>query len=280
MRTGIRARLVDRIPLIEGRVYETHESAATLDKPYVLLVQGVEAVDTEWTGFRASFECWPCTAKSEFADVDELSNMIVAALDGQVLSDPVSGRTFTCGYEGSNGPDKLDADRDVLTRGLRFSVVGVRSPAEPEETRQDPWLAALAAWTIERLGSEWQAYEGRWPVDYVRPSVLWRWEGIESVAGSRVSTIEVRRKAVGHVLGRTLGEQTAAAGEIAQRLTEAVKIPLDLPNRRYLTVNAPIVDLAQDAMTEGQLTVTLSRKIERHTDQGPLMREVRFQSKT
>ncbi|MFC4600685.1 hypothetical protein [Cohnella hongkongensis] len=276
MRAGIRERLSQRIPLIGGRIFEAHESAPTLDKPYILLIQGTESTDTDWTGINTLFECWPSVSQqSDYSEVDELSDLIVEALDGQVLLDPGSLSEFACRYEGTVGSDKADADRDVITRGLRFSVTGARNA---QETVQDDWLDALCGWTLDKLGdSHWQAYGGRWPTNYGRPSVLWRWEGIETFAGARASTIEVRKKAIGHVLGRTVNEQAITAAALAQSLSEAVKIPLDLSDRRYLTVLAPNVDLARDAMTEGQILVTLTRKIERYAEQGPLMREVNFQ---
>lgn len=280
MRAAIRDRLIDRIPLIGGRVYEAHETAAALVKPYVLLVQGAEAVDTDWTGYRIPFECWPCAAQTSFAEVDELAELIVSELDGQALEDPVSGRTFTIRYEGNVGADKVESEREAISRGLRFAAIGARSPAEPEEPAEDPGLTALTDWTIGLLGNEWRAYGRRWPIDVVRPSVLWRWEGVEALANTKVSTIEVRKKAVGHVMGRSYGEQAEALTLLVQGLSAAVKIPLDPIERRYLTVLAPSSDGSRDAMTEGQLSVTLSRKIERNPDQGPLMREVRFQPKT
>ncbi|OXS53562.1 hypothetical protein B1A99_29790 [Cohnella sp. CIP 111063] len=276
MRAGIRERLSQQISSIGGRIFEAHESASTLDKPYILLIQGTESTDTDWTGITTLFECWPSAAQqSDFSEVDELSDLIVEALDGQALVDPDSLVEFTCRYEGTVGPDKADADREVITRGLRFSVIGARTA---QETVQDDWLDAICDWTLDTLGdSDWQAYSGRWPANYERPSILWRWEGIETVAGSRASTIEVRKKAIGHVVGRTVNEQTMTAAALAQSLSEAVKIPLSLPERRYLTVLTPSVDLARDAMTEGQILVTFSRKIERYAEQGPLMREVNFQ---
>ncbi|QTH41737.1 hypothetical protein J4772_30095 [Cohnella sp. LGH] len=275
MRAGIRERLSQQIPTIGGRIYEAHESAATLDKPYILLIQGTES-DTDWTGYSALFECWPSVSQqSDFADVDELANLIVEALDGQALVDPVSQVEFTCRYEGTVGGDKVDADRDVITRGLRFLVIGARAA---EETVQDDWLDALCDWTLSTLGDpEWQAYGNQWPANYTRPSVLWRWDSFETVAGSRVSTVEVRKKAIGHVVGRSLNEQTTTVAALTQSLSEAVKIPLNPLERRFLTVSAPNVDLTRDAVTEGQIYATFSRKIERYAEQGPLMREVRIQ---
>lgn len=280
MRNGIRQRLTLAVPLIGGRVVEAHETATGLDKPYVLLVQGADTVDTDWTGYRTSFEIWPFVSQDEFSEVDGLSNLIIQALDGQVITDPDSMASFTCQYEGNIGSDKVDIERNALTRGLRFAVIAVKRGDAPEDLQEDAWLAALSSWTKNTLGSEdWQVYCGKWPSDYVRPSILWRLEGAETTASTRAATIEVRKKTVGHVLGRTLGEQTATILELTQALTSAVKIPLNVTERRYLSVLSPIVDLEQDALTEGQLSVMLSRKVERQLDEGPLMRTIQFQHK-
>lgn len=281
MRNGIRHKLTLAVPLIGGRVVEAHETATGLDKPYVLLVQGADTVDTDWTGYRTSFEIWPFVSQDEFSEVDGLSSLIIQALDGQVITDPDSMESFTCQYEGNIGSDKVDIERNALTRGLRFAVISVKRGDAPEDLQEDAWLAALSSWTKNTLGSEdWQVYCGKWPSDYVRPSILWRLEGAETTASTRAATIEVRKKTVGHVLGRTLGEQTATILELTQALTSAVKIPLNVTERRYLSVLSPIVDLAQDALTEGQLSVTLSRKVVRQLDEGPLMRTIQFQHKS
>ncbi|WP_239616153.1 hypothetical protein [Cohnella mopanensis] len=280
MRSGIEQRLIQAIPLIDGRVVEVHDPADNLDKPYVLLLQGADSIDTLWTGLRTSFEIWPYVSQTDFADVDELSRLIVTALDGQAVTDPDTNEAFTCQYDGNVGTDKVDAERNALTRGLRFSVISVRRGSEPANSQEDAWLEALSNWTKDSLDSDdWQVYCGQWPTDYVRPSILWRLEGIETSASTRAATIEVRKKAIGHVIGRTLSEQTAAVVELAQSLTSVVKIPLMMSERRYLTVLSPIVDLEQDTLTEGQISVSLSRKIDRRPETGPLMSAVHFQSK-
>jgi len=280
MRAAIRARLIDGITEIAGRVHEAHESAATLVKPYVLLVQGAEEIETDWTGYRIPFECWPCSEPSAgYAEVDGLAARIVSELDGRTLADPVSGRTFSIRYEGNVGADKVEVDKEAISRGLKFAAIGAVGPADPDESEEDPWLSALTDWTLGSLGPEWQAYGRRWPADYVRPAVLWRWESAEAIPNPKASAIEVRKKAVGHVLGRTYAEQSGALAELIQNLSTAVKIPLDPADRRYLTVAAPTADWTRDALTEGQLSVTLSRKLERNADYGTLLREVRFQSR-
>lgn len=196
MRSAIKQRLTEQSPLIGGRVVEVHDPVDSLIKPYVLLMQGADSVDTLWTGLRTTFEIWPYVAEtSDFAGVDELSKLIITALDGQAVADTDTDEAFTCHYDGNVGADKVDAERNALTRGLRFSVISVRRSTEPEISQENAWLSALSNWTKDLLDSEdWQVYCGQWPTNYVRPSVLWRLEGAETNASTRAATIEVRKK--------------------------------------------------------------------------------------
>jgi hypothetical protein len=278
MRNGIRQRLIQEIPLIGGRVVGVNETPVTLDKPYMMLVLGAEATDSPWSGFNSPFEVWPSLSQTgDFADVDALSELVIAALDGHVLADEETNEEFTCRYDGNVGPDKSDPDREVISRGLRFSTIAVRSLEESESVTDDSWLLALSDWTESLLNEDWQVYTGSWPRDYVRPSILWRLEGFESTEGSR-SVFELRKRVLGHVIGRSMKEQTAAVTQLTEGLARAVKLPLDIANRRFLTVVSPVFDLKSDPLTEGQITLTLARKIERENIMGdsPFMQEIHF----
>ncbi len=302
MRNGIRQRLIQEIPLIGGRVVGVHETPTTLDKPYVMLVLGADTEESPWSGFSSPFEVWPSLSPTgDFADVDELSELIIAALDGHVLTDVDANEEFTCRYDGNVGPDKSDPDREVISRGLRFSTLAFRSASETETVDEDTWLTALSQWTATLLSEDWQVYKGSWPRDYVRPSVLWRMEGLESSEGNRAA-FELRKRYLGHVIGRTtletapdrisntfavprsqvigrtMNEQISAITELTEGLSRSVKIPLHIADRRYLTVVNPIVDFKSDPLTEGQITVTLARRTERESsaDNSPFMQEIQF----
>jgi hypothetical protein len=103
--------------------------------------------------------------------------------------------------------------------------------------------------------------------------VLWRISGIETSENSR-AMFELRKKIIGHVLGRTANEEIAGALTIIQELEYAIKIPLDIANKRYMTVNKPAVDYRVNAITAGQITVTLSRFTNRPSEEVPLMQHV------
>lgn len=279
MRSGIRQRLIAEIAEIGGRVLESQEDGAALDKPYIVLVQGAEAGINDWTGYGRTYEIWPYQAiAAGFEAVDRLCGEVVRALDGRTLTDASTGEAFTCKYEGTVGADVADEARGALTRGLRFSVAAV-DPAElPEGQPGDAWADAVAAWTRTLLGGAWNVYVGKWPAGYAAPAVLWRIVGVESADGN-AAAVQIRKQLTGHVLGGTPNEQTNAVVRIAEGLKRSGKLPLDELARQYATVRecAAIVDT--DALRFGQLAVTLMRREPRlpgGAESAPLLREVRY----
>lgn len=141
------------------------------------------------------------------------------------------------------------------------------------------WIQALASWTVQALDDvEWQVYEHAWPADYERPAVLWRLAGVETKTGNVAFSEETRRYA-GHVLGRDSAEEADTTARLTSALGAAVKLPLESAQRRYLHVGEAVADLKADAISTGQLSLTLSRKNRRPSEMAPLMREVAFQQK-
>jgi len=141
------------------------------------------------------------------------------------------------------------------------------------------WMQALASWTVQALDDvEWQVYAHAWPADYERPAVLWRLAGVETKTGNAAYGEESRRYA-GHVLGRDPAEEADTIARLTSALSVAVKLPINSAERRYLLIGETVADLKADAISTGQLSLTLSRKHSRPSETAPLMREVAFQQK-
>jgi len=272
MRTAIRQQLINQIPEIDGRCFEPHAAGAKTPKPYLVLRQGDDTPGTLWTGFRRIIEVWPYLPRTTFEGVDAMVQKVVSALGDQPLT-TAAGEVFTCQYLGVAGQDVVDEEWDIITRGLRFSVLALQPVAVPETVAADPWLEALAAWTVATLGGAWTAYRSAWPLGYLRPSVMWRVAGTEIREKSR-AVFEVRKRFIGHILGSTPNEQAAGILTVVQELGSAVKLCLDAPNKRYLTVQSPSADYRADALTAGQLAVTLSRSTSRPAEEVPYINEV------
>lgn len=271
MRNAIRQRLLDTIPGLND-VYEPHAAGPESKMPFAIVMQGEDTEQSDWVGFRRVVEVWPYVSRSSFRKVDQLVDQVTAALDKQILQTS-TGEVFSCMYLGTVGPDFVDKEWNGISRGLRFAVIAVQPVAVPETVSDDPWLDALSLWTQTILDQEWDVYRGKWLLGYRRPSVLWRLTSVEA-SGMSMAMFEVRKRFVGHVLGRTPNEQTQGALTIVEQLANSIKIPLNLADRRYMTVRDSNVDLQADALNGGQVKVILSRKTNRPTEEGPIMRQV------
>jgi len=186
----------------------------------------------------------------------------------------VTGEVFTCQYLGTIGQDFVDDEWDAITRGLRFAVMALQPVEVTETVNNDSWLEALAGWTEATMGAAWTVYRNIWPLGYVRPAVLWRLTSVEVHEKAR-AMFEVRKKFAGHVLGSTPNEQISGVLIIVQELLSAIKLSLNISDRRYLTVNSPVADYRVAALTAGQISVILSRLTNRPAEDEILMQKIK-----
>ncbi|WP_131820807.1 hypothetical protein [Desulfotruncus arcticus] len=272
MRETIRQKLATSLPAIGGRVYEPHAAGAKTVKPYLVLRLGSEDDKSSWVNFQRHVEIWPCVARTTFGDLDQLGNDTVAAMHNTRL-ETLDNDAFTLMYQGVLGDDTVVDEWDVLTRCLRFTVMALRPGQVPETVQDDPWLTALASWTAQTIGQDWTIYVNRWPRGYMRPSVLWRLSGYRSENAGK-AIYKVVRQISGHVLGRTPNDEMQAALLLLGKLEESIKIPLNLEDRTYMTIQNPSCDFKADAISKGQLTFNLFRYTSRPAADVPLMMRV------
>lgn len=272
MRMAIRNQLIQAIPEISGRVYEPQVAGPGVEKPYLVVRQGVDTEESPWVGFRRIIEVWPYVARTTFQRVDTLVEKVVAALNGQLLTTQEGG-VFTCHYLGTVGADFVDEEWDAITRGLQFAVMALQPVEVPETIANDFWIERLAFWTANVLGPEWTVYRNYWPLGYKRPTVMWRLTRVGIEEQTRAA-FKVLKAVQGHILGRTPNEELDGAAKLVQELGTVIKIPLDMTTRRYLMVEKPTVDYRNDALSAGQITLTLTRLVERPTDEVPLIERV------
>lgn len=276
MRNAIRNALIDGVPEVEGRVFEPHAAAADTVKPYLVIKEGDDTQDVDWIGFRRPYEVWPYVDRTNFGDVDAIAKKVSAVLNEKLLTTD-AGDAFTCIARGSSG-DYHDEAWDAITRCVNFYVMALQPVDIPETVNDDPWIEAVSQWTSELLGSEYSVYKNRWPLGYKRPSVMWRLAEM-NVTGQGMAIFDVRKKIVGHVLTRTSNEDIAIMTKIIEGLGNAIKIPLNRAERRYMTVSLPQVDFYADAMRTGQILLYLNRKTARPIEEVPLMAKVGIDGK-
>ena len=276
MRDAIRQKLAT-ITEVGERVFEPHAAGAETGKPYIVISQGPDNEESAWVGFRRIVEVWPNVSRTTFVSVDTLAQKVINALGKDPLTTS-AGEVFTCIYQGVAGDDVVDEEWDIITRGLRFAILALQPVAVPETVADDPWVEAVAAWTETLLGDSWTVYRNKWPLGYVKPAAMWRVANID-VQGVNRAAFKVKKTLVAHVLGGTPNQQAAGVATIAEGLVSAIKVPLSLTDRRYMTVDSAKGDYQADALTAGQVRVELSRVTMRPFEEAPLIQEVTFELK-
>jgi hypothetical protein len=300
MRQALKAQLLTELPQLTA-VYAYGESVLPGSEPYAVVVQGEERFENAWTGYRRTFEVWLYgDSGGTSADTgDGLAVQAVQALNQRLL--PLAGGgAFSCLYEGAIGENTEEPPVSPSAVKLRFSVKGLRHEAKAEAgaetevveegmpTGTDPWLATLGAWSLNLLGPGWNSYGGRWPMDYRRPSILWRVTRMESKALSYGAT-EVTCHFAGHVLGTDAWQEHEAVLRLLSGLAAVGKLPFTgkadarsvgeaagQPAHLLTVVGSPVADMESDAFGTGQLSLVLRCKTAVTAEEKPLVGKVNF----
>lgn len=139
----------------------------------------------------------------------------------------------------------------------------------------DPWIEALSQWTETKLAG-WTIYRNPFPEGYSRPAVIWVLTGMETEPVS-LFLYRVTKRITGIVIGNLPMTQNAAALSIIEGLNSEIKIILDSVNRRYMTIERAIANIAQDALVSGKVNVELSRYTSKPVTDAPIMTKVNLQ---
>ena len=178
MREVVRQRLVDMVPEVGGRIFETDAAAQDEEKPYLVLMNGAEVDENDWAGSSTMMEVWSYVAHTKFQYVDSLVQSVIAALDHQLLTDSITGESILCRFTGSTSADMLDEKFEAITRGVQFEIFSLgwltHTPLEP-----DP-VSAMSAWTAERFPAM-QIDPQTWNPSDDAPALYWRTATIRHV---------------------------------------------------------------------------------------------------
>ena len=253
MRAGIRQKLLDSIPELNDCYEPTVPSKDTI-KPYAVIVQGSDDEQNNPTSFKRTIEIWLYEKRTTFQKLDALSEKVIKALDLQTIEDNNTKETFTCMFNGTIGQDVIDEEWNAIARGLQFSVIALH---EEEETTGDTWVEALSRYT-ENIANI-KVYRDSWKKDFQVPSILWR---TISTSRERINAalIKINKTLRCHVVSRNKSDIERLLDTIEDKLITDLKIPLELLDRRYLTIESIQEDRDADMLGMGQLTVTLSRR--------------------
>ena len=253
MRAGIRQKLLDSIPELK-ECYEPTVPGKKTEKPYAVVLQGADDEQNNPTSFKRTIQVWLYEKRTTFQKLDSLMLKAISALDLQTITDVNTGQSYTCMFNGTIGQDIIDEEWDAIARGLQFSVIALH---ENEENIGDTWVEALSKYTEQLISLP--VYRNCWRANFAVPSILWRATAVdkEPVNGA---VFKVTKTMKCHVVSRVKSQIERLLDTLEDKLITDIKVPLDLADKRYLTIESIKEDRTADMLGTGQLTVTFSRR--------------------
>lgn len=253
MRAGIRQHLIDTIPELKG-CYEPTVPTKDTPKPYAVVLQGSDDDNGEVIGFKRTIEIWLYENRTTFKNLDLLADKVIKSLDMQVIEDTKTNETFTCIFGGALGQDVIDEEWNAIARGLKFTVIALH---EEDEVNVDAWLEALNTYTKTITNNA--IYLNNWKKNFVIPSILWRVKDSNKERENNY-LIKETKTLICHIASNNKNEINKLLDDIEDNLITAFKIPLDVADKRYLTIESISEDREADMLSKGQLTVQVFRR--------------------
>lgn len=252
MRAGIRKQILNNVTTLKD-CYEPNVPRKTTEKPYAVVVQGADTSRQDPTSFQRSVEVWLYCEIGTFQTIDELMIETINSLDLKTFIDPNTSLSYTAKFNNTIGQDMVDEEWGAIVRGLEFSVIALH---ESVDTSNDTWVNATANFIESVTGIT--SYRGAWREDFQVPSVLCRTIGKTTESINYASFRENRDIRI-HVVSDNRNEINQIIDSIEHELMAAIKIPLNIADRRYLTIKSIKEDRNNDMLGAGQVTVTMTR---------------------
>lgn len=251
MRAGIRNQILENVTDLND-CYEPNVPTHDTPKPYAVVVQGSDTSRQDPTSFQRTVEVWLYNNIDTFQTLDALAKETIEALDLKTITDPETGLSYTAKFNGTLGQDIVDEEWKATIRGLQFSVIALHE----SKTSDDTWEKATAEF-IEEIANI-KTYEGTWKENFQVPSVLCRTIS-KNLQGINYASYRENREIRIHVVSDDRAEINRIIDKIEYELMAAIKIPLDIADRRYLTISSIRENRASDMLGVGQVTVAMTR---------------------
>lgn len=266
MRAGIREQIISKVTELKN-CYEPNVPSKDTPKPYAVVVQADDTDNGEVVGFKRTIEIWLYETRTTFKNLDLLADKVIKALDMQVINDSKTNETFTCIFGGAIGQDVIDTEWNAIARGLKFNVIALH---EDDESSVDRWLEAVEMYINNLI--KIPTYSDYWRKNFAVPSVLCRILSIKPQPET-LRAIKVTKTIRCHFISKNKGEANNFINIIESQLIHDTKIPLNLSDKRYLTISSIREDREADPLTVGQLSVVFFR-LENIKNNAPVMEKI------
>lgn len=267
MRVAIRNKLLKEVTELK-ECYEPNIPNKETEKPYSIVVATDDTDNGEVIGFKRNIEIWLYDKRLSFKNLDNIIPKVIKALDLQVITNPKTQESFTCRFDGIIGQDMVDEEWDAIAKGLKFTIIALH---EESEANVDTWLDSLKNFTKKTVNLP--IYLNSWTSDFDVPSILWRVQN-HSIKRENNSVIKENKTLICHVAGRNKAEIVNIIDVIENSLVNAFKIPYNLEDKRYLTIESISEDREADMLLKGQISVQLFRRKMVDTKQGTLIGKI------
>lgn len=266
MRKELRQLLVDGVQTVSNRVYEPSAAGPELEKPFLVLREGVQNADEPYAAYTTAYEVWPYVERTTFQNVDNLSKEVITAIDKKRFD--VDGVPHLVEYTGSITDDIVDDEWNVLTRGLRFRVFSLawllHTPVEP-----DP-VEALKQWTELRF-PDLQTNPMEWNPKNVTPGLYWRQVSIQGTDPMNWGAW-ITARINGHIIAPDVEVRKEWTEKIVRQLALDTRTNMSDGSRmRFLNVSA---DSGYDPFQQGQIQLDVRYGILREKTQYEEMKKI------
>ena len=253
MRLAIRNQLLKEIPELQ-ECYEPNIPTKETKKPYVVTVAKDDNDNGQVVGFIRNVELWFYDKRLSFKNLDILVEKAIKALNLKVIINPKTGDTFTCKFNGIVAQDIVDVEWDANAKGVSFTIIALH---EEDEVNTDIWLDVLEKYTKEI--TDYPVYLNSWKQNFQVPSILWR---VSNTNKERINGALVKesKTLICHIASNNKNEINKLLDTIEDKLITDLKVPLDIKDRRYLTIESIQEDREADMLSKGQLTVKFFRR--------------------
>ena len=253
MRLAIRNQLLKEVTELKG-CYEPNVPDKQTEKPYSVVIAKDDTDNGEVVGFKRSIEIWLYDERLSFKSLDKIAEQSIKALNLKVITNPKTGESFTCKFDGIIGQDIVDEEWNAIAKGLKFTIIALH---EEDEVNTDTWLDALSEYT--KTITDHAVYLNNWKKNFDVPSILWRVKS-QSKERENYALIKESKTLICHIASNNKNEINKLLDDIEDKLITDFKIPLNLADKRYLTIQRISEDREADMLSEGQLIVEFFRR--------------------